>query len=91
VGGEGGGAQAQARAGAPFIFLFPCLFVPAGLARARPVLRFWFLTHHASLCFRASVRPALNPFALRTFWGLPGGGRGVCGGVRSANQLNLTR
>jgi hypothetical protein len=25
------------------------------------------------------------------FWGVPGGGRCVCGGVRSANQLKVTR
>jgi hypothetical protein len=25
------------------------------------------------------------------FWGAPGGGRDVCGGVRSANQSKVTR
>jgi hypothetical protein len=35
----------------------------------------------------APLTPSLSPL----FWGLPGGGRGVCGGVRSANQLKVTR
>jgi hypothetical protein len=30
---------------------------------------------------------ALTPSLLGLFWGVPGGGRGVCGDVRSANQL----
>jgi hypothetical protein len=34
---------------------------------------------------------SLTPLLLRFFWGVPGGGRGVCGGVRSANQLKVTR
>jgi hypothetical protein len=33
----------------------------------------------------------LTPLLPRIFWGVPGGGRGVCGGVRSANQLKVTR
>jgi hypothetical protein len=33
----------------------------------------------------------LTPSQWRLFWGVPGGGRGVCGGVRSANQLKVTR
>jgi hypothetical protein len=33
----------------------------------------------------------LTPLLPRFFWGVPGGGRGVCGGVRSANQLKVTR
>jgi hypothetical protein len=34
---------------------------------------------------------ALTPLLLRLFWGVPGGGRDVCGGVRSANQPKVTR
>jgi hypothetical protein len=34
-----------------------------------------------------SFTPLLPPI----FWGVPGGGRGVCGGVRSAKQLNVKR
>jgi hypothetical protein len=38
----------------------------------------------AGLKFKTPSLPGL-------FWGVPGGGRGVCGGVRSANQLKVTR
>ena len=41
----------------------------------------------ASLCTIFPLTPSLSPL----FWGVPGGGRGVCGGVRSANQLKVTR
>jgi hypothetical protein len=34
---------------------------------------------------------ALAPSLSDLFWGVPGGGRGVCGGVRSKNQLKATR
>jgi hypothetical protein len=33
----------------------------------------------------------VNPFASAICLGVPGGGRGVYGGVRSANQLKVTR
>jgi hypothetical protein len=39
----------------------------------------------------AVAKAGLTPSLLGLFWGLPGGGRGVCGGVRSANQLKVTR
>jgi hypothetical protein len=39
----------------------------------------------------ATLLMHLTPLLLRFFWGVPGGGRGVCGGVRSANQLKVTR
>jgi hypothetical protein len=32
-----------------------------------------------------------TPLLLRFFWGVPGGSRDVCGGVRSVNQLKVTR
>jgi hypothetical protein len=33
----------------------------------------------------------LTPLPRHIFGGVPGGSRGVCGGVRSANQLKVTR
>jgi hypothetical protein len=35
--------------------------------------------------------PFLTPSLPPLFWGVTGGGRGVCGGVRSANQLKFMR
>jgi hypothetical protein len=40
----------------------------------------------AGPCASTALTPSLSPL----FWGVPGGGRGVCGGVRSANQLKVT-
>jgi hypothetical protein len=37
------------------------------------------------------VSASLNPFVLGLFGGVPGSGRGVYGGVRSASQLKVTR
>jgi hypothetical protein len=39
----------------------------------------------------AAARGPLTPSLPPLFWGVPGGGMGVCGGVRSANQLKVTR
>jgi hypothetical protein len=33
----------------------------------------------------------LTPSLSGLFWVVPGGGRGVCGGVKSANQLKVAR
>jgi hypothetical protein len=40
---------------------------------------------------REPLHSILTPSLPPLFWGVPGGGRGVCGGVRSANQLKVTR
>jgi hypothetical protein len=63
--------------------LFRAARLPGKRADARP--------HPNPLSGRAPSTRALTPSLSPRFGGVSGGGRGVCGGVRSANQLNVTR